>query len=283
MRIKKDPATKNEYIAADGVWVRNFAKDCVSPVNLSPLVGRDEYVNLVDNEEANHTRQITNISDEDIGFRRAVIVSDGYDFDRRHRIISEFPSDVAVIAVNRALVKWTLLDKKRPINLYVVNNPYVECMGYLPKNKYFPSCVASSRTHPEFIKKYAGRIYLYEPTPARSFGLENNPVYFIDDYRNPICAAIGLAYRFGVEKLMLMCCDDSFVEERDASVPLPNGLFTYPQHVRTQHIVDANLYWYKAQGGDSSSIADFSSGLESQNAAYITNEEEAVSFFTTEE
>lgn len=282
IRIKKDPATKNEYVAAEGIWVRNFAKECVSPLNLSPLVGRDEYVRLVENEEANRTLQIINVSDEDIGYRKMVIVSDGHDFDRRHRIISQFPSDVAVVAVNRAMLKWKLMEiERRPINIYVVNNPYSECMHYLPKGNYHPACVASTRTHPEFVKKYKGRLYLYEPTPSKTFGLDKSPIYYIDDYRNPICAAIGMAYRFGVEKLMLMCCDDSFVEPRDAAVQLQNGLYTYPQHITTQSLIDANLYWYKCQGGDITTVADFSSGPECKNAIAVATPEEAVEFFSS--
>lgn len=282
MRIKKDPITRNEYISADGVWVRNFTKDCVVPINLSPLVALEEYSLLVENEESNRVLQISNISDEEIKFNRAVIVSDGYDFESRHRIISKFPSDVAVIAVNRALLKWKLMESDRkPINLYVVNNPYTECLNYMPKTKYYPACVASSRTNPNFVKKYKGRIYLYEPTPSRSFGLVNQPIYFIDDYRNPICAAIGLAHKFGVEKLMLMCCDDSFKEKRESSVELPNGLFAYNQHLITNNLIDANLYWYTRN--EDITVADYSSGLKCKNAAYIKNEEEALSFFQIEE
>jgi len=87
----------------------------------------------------------------------------------------------------------------------VINNPYKEAMNYMsPKNAlYFPACIASTRTYHEFVKRYLGNLYLYEPTPETNFGTrKEGHRYFIDDYRNPICAAIGIAYQFGVKKLM---------------------------------------------------------------------------------
>ena len=53
MRIKKDKSTKNEYISADGVWVRNFTKPCVTPVNLSPMLNPADYTLLINNEDKN--------------------------------------------------------------------------------------------------------------------------------------------------------------------------------------------------------------------------------------
>jgi hypothetical protein len=280
MRIKKDNLTKNEYIPADNVWVRNFTKECVEPTTLSPLIMPSEYSLIINNESRNTALQISNISDEPLYFQNILIISDGYGFKKQHKLLSGLPPEIAVIAVNRALVKWELASGKdrKPINLYIVNNPYKECLGYLPE-KYFPTCVASSRTNHEFVRRYKGRKYLYESTPARTFGVARRAAYHIDDYRNPICAAIGMSYRLRARKVLLMCCDDSFENHREGSIQLENGLFTYPQHIKNQRIIDANLYWLTHQEDFEVKVGDFSSGINYVNSAYVGSEQEMLDFF----
>lgn len=227
-----------------------------------------------------HNRQYARIHDEKATLRDLVVVSDGYQFEERHKTLMSLPPHVGVLAVNHALRKWQLI-RNRPINAYVINNPYPECMSYLPdpKNAYYPVCIASARTHHRFLNKYQGQIYVYEPTIDVTFGRGGLVPYRIDDYRNPICAAIGLAYRFGVRRLLLMCCDDSFVEKREASVQLKNGLWTYEQHLRSHDIIDANLYWLTHQEEIEVKVTDWSSGPEYINATYISSAQDAVEFF----
>ena len=98
---------------------------------------------------------------------------------------------------------------------------------------------------------------------------------FLDDYRNPICAAINLAFHFGVKRLMLMCCDESYSQERPSCVKLHNNLYTYPQHIISQKIIDANLYWLTHQKDKPVEVVNFSHGIEYVNAQYI-NEEKAL-------
>lgn len=284
MRIKRDAATGNEYIAADGVWVRNFAKPCTSPVTLSPMIAPCDHELLITNEHRNTTRQLPNIADETVRFAHAVIVSDGYQFDARHRWLSDLPPTVAVLGVNGSLAQWALASgpAKRAMNLYITNNPYPEAMQWLPRS-YFPACVASLRTHHAFVQKYRGRLYLYSPTPAVSFGLEHPSQYYIDDYRNPVCAAIGLAYRFGVRKLALLCCDDSLVDPRPGAIRLDNGLYAYPQHLKCHRLVDANLYWLTHQEDRPVEVCDASSGPEYTNARYIETKEDLMAFFSDDQ
>lgn len=284
MRIKKH-SSGNEYVRAGDVWVRNFTSGAMQPVQLTRMFGPDDYSLILRNEEANKNRP--RVSDEAIVVKNLVIVSDGYDFEKRHRLISKLPKETGVLAVNKAYLKWRLMDasvpapERKPINAFVVNNPYSECLSYLPPGdaKYFPTCLASTRTNLDFIKKYKGQVYTYAPTPEERFGVERKETYHIDDYRNPICAAVGLAYRFRAEKVLLLCCDDSFKDRRESSVELENGLHTYPHHLKSRDIIDANLYWLTHQEDKEVKVADYSSGAKYVNAVYISSEEEALSFF----
>jgi hypothetical protein len=284
IRIKKDYLSKNEYIWADGVWVRNFNKRHVTPIDLNNLYDLSDLPIITLNETANLSLNHANIAKETINFDKAVIISDGYQFDIKHKILEQLPKDVIILAVNRSLAKWELLPGKenhRPINVYVNNNPY-ECLHYLPKNKYYPTCITSYRTHHQFVKNYKGNIRLYAPTISRGLGSIHHENYFIDDYRNPICAAIGLSFQFGIKQLMLFCCDESFKDKRDAAIQLHNGLWTYPQHITSQKIIDANLFWFNQRKEHKIKIGNHSNGIEYKNAEYINSVDDVISFFQEE-
>lgn len=283
MRIKTHPSG-NEYVRAGEVWVRNFTKEKVSPLAISDLFNPDEHHLVLKNQELN--KNYPKISNEILHFSKILIVSDGYQFSKRHHLISRLPRDVAIFAINGALKKWELLspkhepEKRRTINAFICNNPSLESMNDMPPkgNSYYPTCVASIRTNHQFLENYLGEKYVYVPTPEEKFGIESVQEYHIDDYRNVVCAAIGLAYRFGAKKLMLMCCDESFADKRDGAIKLKNGLWAYPQQVKAGLIIDTCLWWYKKAVEDVK-IADYSSNILYTNTAYINNDEEAVSFF----
>jgi hypothetical protein len=284
MIIKKHKSG-NEYIRAEDVWIRNLTKIGLMPTNISHMFSKEDYGLVLKNVQMN--LNYPKISDEKIIFKKIVIVSDGYKFDERHKFLSKLPKDVGIIAINKALSKWTLtsanipVQDRRTINAFVTNNPYEECLSQMPSNtsKYYPTCVASIRTNHVFLKKYLGDVYTYVPTPEELFGLEHKESYYIDDYRNPVCAAISLAHQFKANKILLLCCDDSFEDNRESSVRLPNGLYTYPQHIKSQKIIDANLYWLTHQEENKVEVLDFSSGIDYVNSVYINSEEQALSFF----
>jgi hypothetical protein len=286
MRIKKHQ--NNEYVRAGNVWVRNFTKPYSKATAINSMIDRSDHQIIMQNESINSRSGNRSISEEkNLNFKKMVIISDGFNFSERHKELLEMPDDVFVIAVNGALRKWELMrsTRTRAINAYVVNNPYPECLYNMPSrdSRYYPICISSTRTYHDFVKKYAGNIFLYEPTPEQNFGTKRRPEqYYIDDYRNPICAAIGLAYQFGVKKLLLMCCDNTFKEKRDAAEQLDNGLWTYPQHIRSHDITDANLYWLTHDIQDEVLVADYSNGLKYKNATYISCKDEALAFFEEE-
>lgn len=278
MFIKKHPS-RNKYIRAGDLWVRDFTQTNVEALAIDHLFDEIDKHTVVSNETVNS--RYARIHDEKITFRKILIVSDGYKFNETHKQLTKIPNDVAIMAVNGALKKWTIA-KQRPVNAYVVNNPYPTCLSYIPTNGYYPACIASSRTNHAFVEKYQGQLYIYEPAMENVFGRTKPVTYRIDDYRNPICAAIGLAYRFGVRKLMLCCCDDAFENQRDVAVKMKNGLWTFPQHLRSHDIVDANLYWLTHQKDLEVLAADWSNGPELKNAAYISCAEDAIDFFKDE-
>ena len=92
------------------------------------------------------------------------------------------------------------------LNYYVVNNPYQECLYYYPQIvRSWPKCIASIRTNPNFLEVYQGLLYIYSPTNGQGFsGVQIDTPYSIDDYRNPVCAAINLSYKFKVKKLLFI-------------------------------------------------------------------------------
>lgn len=277
MRIKK--VNRNEYLYSNGIWVRNFTKDKVKSTSINSMYSTDDFPIIVDNEmENSFSERISFISDEKLSFPNIVIISDGFDFINKQQILSKLPKNVAILAVNGALKKWSIYEK-RSINFYVINNPYKESQNYLPK-RYFPTCIASTRTNKEFLSNYLGNKYLYVPTPEESLAsyFSSSAIWHVDDYRNPICAAIGLAYKFGVEKLLLFCCDDSFSGERPSAEELPNGLWQYPQHNISQSVIDSNLYWLKNQKNKNLKIGNHSSGRDYNNASYI-EADEILNFF----
>ena len=269
--IKKQHKNKNEYLLTpQGLWVRNFTK-IAHPVDINTLIGKKDYGLIAENEMALNIMRLPKIDAETIHKDKIIIVSDGYKFDENIEVFSKLPKDITIIGTNRSLARW----KKGKMDYFVVNNPYAECMSYLPKN-YFPMCIASSRTYPDFIHIYKrrGLVYQYNATRGVKYGgLDKGASYYIDDYRNPICAAIGLAYRFGVQKLLLLCCDEAFEDNRPGSNKLYNGLYMYPQHETSHSLIEANLYWLKHQPYTDIKIGNASNSPEYKEVPYIQNKD----------
>ena len=175
------------------------------------------------------------------------------------------------------------MKNNRPMNYYLVNNPYSECMSFLPtEHRYYPTCISSIRTNPDFILRYRGQKVKYYPTFEKTFSqTAKDARCSIDDYRNPICAAISVAYQMKATKILLFCCDDSFDGERPGAEKLKNGLWTYPQHLLANSLVEGNMYWLSHQPYKRIRIGLHSSGPECENLPYI-NEDSLCNFFESE-
>ena len=273
MRIKKTP-NQNEYLQTkDGFWVRNFCSN--KPIeDINKMISEKEVGLLINNEIENFRRRYADIQIElDIStVKKAVIVSDGFDFKKKSQLTKDLPDDVCIVTVNKALKKWEV---ERKVSYYVVNNPCSESVACIPKNN-FPKCFASTRTNPSFLNAYKGMIFTYCPANEKYYsGISKTTNVKIDDYRNPICAAIGILYKLGIQQLLLLCTDDSFAEERPGAEKMENGLWTYPQHIVSNRIIDADLYWLSKK---EVKIGNCSSGPKLECAAYIS-EEEVKGFF----
>ena len=284
MRIKK--FCNNEYLMAEGVWVRN-PRSSGDAVDVNEF-GKNELPLFLENETGNMRLSGMRIDDMDRSrLENVVICSDGYGWRERQKVLASLPNQkVKVMGVNGSLARWEMVgekaESKRTMTFYLANNPYPECRSYLPvKHRYYPTLVSSTRTDPVFLKEYGSEPYFYRPTPDPNYSgiMEKGGHVRLDDYRNPVCAAISLAWRMGVKKMALLCCDESFEDERPGAVKMNNGLYQYPQQIKCQRVIDAQLYWLKQAGVE---IADCSSGVEYENAAYI-NFKDMDSFFTRDD
>lgn len=274
-RIKKH-SNRNHYLhVGDNLWVRNPGIVGVPYADINHLTSTADYPTLLRNELVNERMRYPWVDTEKIRSEKAVIISDGFDFAEKHDLIAALPKDVDIFAINGALIKWT--SKKRSPNFYVINNPYNEALHYLPKSN-FVKCIASARTNYEFLQKYKGIKYRYYPaSDSRYCGIDSKDcLYRVDDYRNPMCAAINLLYRFGVKRLALAFCDEVFAEQRPASILGENGMSYYPQHLKANSLIDGNLYWLKKN--NLCKVVQNTAGPKLKTATYIPVEEMAQFF-----
>lgn len=270
IRIKR--LKNNEYVKTSNydLWIRNFCNLNASVIDINSTIKESEYFLLLKNEFQNNIRKIPWIDFENGNFTTAVVVSDGYKFDKIHSSL-EKPKNVCFFGINGSLKKWK--NENYYLNYYVVNNPYEDCLKFLPINKNnLPKCISSNRTYPEFLDSYRGIKYRYSPAneEAVSFNKSSDVYFQIDDYRNPVCASINLAYRFGCEKILLLCCDDSFEENKPGSVSVGDNLYAYPQQDTALEIIDCYLYWFMKDGR---SVAYSSMSKKLKNAEYIKEED----------
>lgn len=280
--IKKHK-NKNNYWMNNGIFVRDLTKEnCVSK-DINYLYEEKDYEIILENESINQSKKYMIIDHESIYHQKILIISDGLNFETFHQELYKIKNDVAIIAVNGALKKWKLVgkncpeEKKRAITYYVVNNPYDQCSWYLPKDHtYFPKCIASTKTNYNFLNKYQGIKYLYFSSNDDKFsGLEISGYRKFDDYRNPICAALSLAYSFNPSKIAILGSDECFTQEKPSSIKVNNELFCYPQQIKSNLFIDGMCYWLSKQN---ISIVNNSEGTKLNNSEYIKNED-LVNFF----
>lgn len=274
MRIKK--FKKNEYIEAEGIWIRNLCIDA-DPVDVNSL-GKKEIELFLNNEIKNLNVSNMQLDELDqVSLDNLIIFSDGYKWKEKQFVLGAISNQlVKTIGVNGSLAKWEMVGEnaeiKRTMTFYLANNPYPECISYLPKkHRYYPNLIASTKTNPEFIKNYRSEPLLYKSTKDVNYsGIGSEEGYMrLDDYRNPICAALSFAWKKRSRKIVLFCCDEAFEDERPGSIKMKNGLYQYPQQIMCQKIIDKQIFWLKKAGVE---VVDCSSGIEYENAEYICSD-----------
>lgn len=272
MIIKKQ--ANNEFcLVQGGLWVRDFTKPFSKQLDINNLIPPHDMMLLIDNELKNSERLWQKVETESFSHANIVIVGDGYHFNEKHRLLETIKEDVAVIGINQTLSRWQI---NRKMHYYLVNNPYQECLTFLPQQqRVWPRCIASCRTNPEFIKKYNGLVYLYSPSPSENYSPSKDADFLIDDYRNPVCAAIHLAHKFEVKKLLVLCPDEAYDERREGMERLKNNLWMYPQQKIANALMGGSLYWLAKAGVK---VGYHGNGPENEGIAYI-REGEVSSFF----
>lgn len=284
MRIKK--YKNNEYVlAGENIWVRNPFLSA-DPLDINELSSNDLQLFLENEHQNSKVYGLQSDDTDDLHLSNLIICSDGFNWKGKQKELGKISNKLAkIIGVNSSLSKWEMVgDKaeiKRTMSFYLVNNPYSECLGYLPrKHRYYPNLISSTRTNPKFLEQYSNQPLFYRPTKDLIYSSLNDDNYIkIDDYRNPICAAISFAIKKGLKKLVLFCCDESFSESRPGAILLNNGLYQYPQQILCQKIIDKQIYWLKKAGIQ---VVDCSSGIDYENAEYIDSEK-ILDFFENDE
>lgn len=262
----KNHINKNDYcLSRSGHWVRNFTKAATRPSDINDITSLEDMKIILDNEFKNGLKKYQTM--ENTVHDKIVIIGDGYNFEDSVKAIESLPPDVIVFGINKAFAKWT---SERRLNYYIVNNPYQECLYFYPQVvRFWPRCVASIRTFSPFLEAYQGVVYTYMPTESEAYSgpFRENTINQIDDYRNPVCAAVSLAYKFKVKKLALLSTLEMYTEERPGTFSVKGGLWTYPQQKTAHDLVDANLYWMQKA---KINVAYANSGLDYEFATYIT-------------
>lgn len=239
--------TGNEYALTNlkKIWVRNFGVKHANPLDINFLYSEEELKTIINNEIINVYHKNSSYEPDFLTDKTVFIVSDGFNFEKSLELINSCKIDNPyIILTNNALKLWDA--KKYLPSLFVVNNPHKDCLANINK-RIFPRLLASSKTYPEFFRYYnlkAG-LYIYHSTPQINYQapVKNDYSNYIDDYRNPICAALVNCFHGNAKKIYLMSCSDGYKEERSGSY-LTNDIYQYPQQTLADEIINLNLFWY---------------------------------------
>jgi hypothetical protein len=240
--LVKKHKNRNEYIKVENYWIRNFNDPDVKPIDVNSFFSEDEHQKILKNEIQNAKLGFPLISKDITNFENLIVFSDGYKFSE-HKIIKSLRPNVGILVLNHAMRFW---ESNVFPNFMLMNNTTNFSMSCMPMGNS-PQLIASRRTWTPFLRSYQNNVYVYDPTPDDYFQsiASKDSLAFLDEYRNPICAAISFASYLNVKNLFLAFCGQAYSEARPGTIKIAENAYQYPQQRLADSIIDMNLFWYK--------------------------------------
>jgi hypothetical protein len=262
--IKKHRNKNDYFYSGNSLWVRNFAKKVFYSQDINSLIKPSEMSLFLENESKNKENGWVGIDSENYTHDKIVIVNGGWNYTEKLMNLCALPPDVTFIGINEAASKWNI---NRRLNYYLINNPYEDCLELLPSKTIKPKMIASVRTNPIFLEKYDGQKYLYDPVKDANYaGMSWDFKYQLDDYRNPMCAAISLAHQFNAKKILICFPDEGYEQERPAAIKIKEDFWMFQQQINNYRLTEGMLFWLKEAKIDT---AIYGNVLEYKHTTYI--------------
>jgi len=238
----------NQYLNVEkNIWVRNFTINNVSPIDINNLIKEEEIKTFINNELTNNMLNISKFETKDLRNKNVFIISDGFGFDDINEILQNINiENKFIILTNNSLRKWNNFDVLP--DLFIENNPYKNALNNI-NSRIFPNCLLSNRIYPEFINMYKYKnIHFYNPTPSLNFNSQSSTDIsnYLDDYRNPICAALNYCFLCNAENINLLYCSEGMDKEKPASFLHNDGIhYQYNQNKSADEIINGMIFWYR--------------------------------------
>jgi hypothetical protein len=240
--VVKRHLNRNEYLQVENYWVRNFNASDVTPVDINNFFDEFETTKILNNEIQNTKFSFQLITQDMTQIENLIVISDGYGF-RQHDQLKNLKSNVGILVLNHAMRFW-----ESPVfpTFMLMNNSTEQAMSCMPLES-MPQLITSRRTWSPFLRKYENNIYTYDPTPDENYQsiASKDSSVFLDEYRNPVCAAISFANFLKIKNLFLAFCSYAYSENRPGTNKVDENAYQYPQQTLADRLIDANLFWYK--------------------------------------
>jgi len=242
---------KNDYVLVDpNIWVRNFTKHVSAATDLNNLYNENEFELLLKNEMAASFFNVPYLSDVLTTNKNAIILNNGYGYKESKELIESLERDkYYIICLNNTFKMWSN-NKRRP-DLFIVNNPYPDCLSQIPQNTEGTQCICSTRTNMNFYESYKGYILKYASTSNNNFVSGKIPatVTKLDEYRNPVCSAIHFCWLNKIKNILFVGCTVGTNDEREGTQKY-GEFYKLPSQIQSDKIIDAMLMWYKVGNKD---------------------------------
>lgn len=240
----KKHKNSNEYMRSGNYWIRNFYGECLKPKDVNNFYYNVDIKSIINNEMKNSNMRHPYLESELFRkYKKTIIFSDGFGFDENHKLFERISPDTLCISVNQAARFWNAAAFP---DFLLINNPDEICLTGMPTSR-FPVLIASRKTCNKFLQNYKNLIYIYDSVSDDYYEsqVSKSSEFHLDDYRNPICAAISLASKFVRGDIYLAFCSTAYKEKKDGMSKIEDGVFQYEPQTVADQLVDGNLFWYR--------------------------------------